>query len=672
MLNPFAPQSDPIKPTSDAEESPTAPETTATTTTAIGTFQFWKRPALAATLLSRGPADDSSLSHSTSSVMFAEPELPDSSENGSRNGSVSDAGKHAPKPASKHKTSFSICHPPPAASLTRQKLHRRPRSLLQLHRLCPNARPVPAFEVVPSANFSVRLTRSITKVYKARHGLCPNDLVLLRAEENYSEDREDDQAPQDVLALICRGRKDDQQAPARAKICMSDGQEWDASPHLSGGYEFCTTDKHGLAVTVRWVPKRGKDARLPTGTRRFNFSTVSPNTRRHPVIAALTKTSLDINDSYRIPDPAGTTPKSTPRQKDSLLADAMEAEGLAGSDESATDDRLRDIITVTAIWVAFREGWSPTASKSSEDKDPSSRRVGSSASPRKDIFGSTITSTPPASPLPAPLEKRNSIRSVGSSMLRRSSLLTARADRNSTTSVESIASFDQAGSGGAGGAHQRSGRARSDSASTVLVHRAASNRRKNNSIGNGNGNNNSQATWRPDLLAAGHPVAEASREDLSPHTPRLKRLSTIESPGTPVNKKRTSIGTPVGKRASRRESRRSSTVVDKPGVADANANGEDRGDNESGAARMDKRPGEEEKTERDRKRERKDKKTKRTATAKTDADGDISSDGVKRESSTTTTNTSVSVSAAEPVPPISASSGATKKSARWKKIFCIR
>ncbi|KAI7374619.1 hypothetical protein KC336_g20176 [Hortaea werneckii] len=51
------------------------------------------------------------------------------------------------------------------------------------------------------------------------------------------------------------------------------------------------------------------------------------------------------------------------------------------------------------------------------------------------------------------------------------------------------------------------GRARGDSTSTVLINRATSNRRKHN--------DRHQATWRPDLLDAQHPLSETSREHLS-------------------------------------------------------------------------------------------------------------------------------------------------------------
>jgi hypothetical protein len=69
---------------------------------------------------------------------------------------------------------------------------------------------------------------------------------VLRAEDYYSEEPEEDQEARDVVALICKGRKEDGVASGKAKICMVDGGEWEAYPSVNGGYEFFTTDEHGL------------------------------------------------------------------------------------------------------------------------------------------------------------------------------------------------------------------------------------------------------------------------------------------------------------------------------------------------------------------------------------------------------------------------------------------
>ena len=472
-LNPFAAAEKP-KDVNDAQQ--------------IGDMQ---RSALSIIAQNSGPP---SPTKSSVSVMFAEPESQGTSLSGSREGSID--GKRRTRKNNKPKTTYTICHPPPASS-ARQKLHRRPRSLLQLHKVVPNSRPLPAYEIIPSANFSVRLTRATTKVFRAKHSLCPNDLVVLRAEDYYTEEPEEDQEARDVVALICKGRKEDGAAAGKAKICMVDGGEWEAYPSVNGGYEFFTTDEHGLGLTVRWVPKKSKKEGAKSEPRRFNFSTISANTRRHPIIANLSKSSLDIYDSYKMPDLSTATPTATPKQHATILEDGLDSDDNTSSKQEIrrTDDFIRSIITMTSIYVAFKEGWSPHFKY--DDQAPSSRR--------NSIH--TPVSTPPASPTPHPavLDKRNSILSVSSSLFRKSSLRTNRSARNSTFSTLDQTTNASEDSPPARSASTKvTGRARADSNSTVLVHRAASNRRSNRS----------QATWRPDLLSAGKQseVRETSRE----------------------------------------------------------------------------------------------------------------------------------------------------------------
>ncbi|RMY52832.1 hypothetical protein D0865_05580 [Hortaea werneckii] len=439
--------------------------------------------------------------------MFAEPDTRSTSEADSREGSI--AGAERKKKSNRPKTRFSICHPPPA-SLTRQKLHRRPRSLLQLHRITANARPRPAFEVVPSANFSVRLTRAITKIYKAKHSLCPNDIVVLRAEKYSTEAEDEDGEVRDVIGLICKGRKDDAAFNGgKAKVCMASGHEWEAYPLMNGGYEFFSTDEHGLGLTVRWVPKRRKDG-SKSKNKQFNFSTISPNSRRHPIIANLSKTGLEINDSYRMPEPAATTPLSTPKATPKVSSDSAMQEAVDDEDSDPeqyeTDDPLREIITMTGIWVAFKEGWSPSfkyeerdsVSASAANNIARSASLGISNSPSR--ASASPLSTPPGSPSQQTLEKRNSMRSISSSMFRRSSNKASRASQISTSQESEPGRSESL-------KKMETGRARGDSTSTVLINRATSNRRKHN--------DRHQTTWRPDLLDAQHPLSETSREHLS-------------------------------------------------------------------------------------------------------------------------------------------------------------
>ncbi|RMY20390.1 hypothetical protein D0867_04032 [Hortaea werneckii] len=526
-LNPFAGE-DPVK---QAEGGSNAKASTDT-----------KRPFLS-TLSFTSSNPPSPVPSNVEDDMFAEPDTRSTSEADSREGSI--AGAERKKKSNRPKTRFSICHPPPA-SLTRQKLHRRPRSLLQLHRITANARPRPAFEVVPSANFSVRLTRAITKIYKAKHSLCPNDIVVLRAEKYSTEAEDEDGEARDVIGLICKGRKDDAAFNGgKAKVCMASGHEWEAYPLMNGGYEFFSTDEHGLGLTVRWVPKRRKDG-SKSKNKQFNFSTISPNSRRHPIIANLSKTGLEINDSYRMPEPAATTPLSTPKatpkvSSDSAMQEAVDEED-SDPEQYETDDALREIITMTGIWVTFKEGWSPSfkyeerdsVSASAANNIARSASLGISNSPSR--ASASPLSTPPGSPSQQTLEKRNSMRSISSSMFRRSSNKASRASQISTSQESEPGRSESL-------KKMETGRARGDSTSTVLINRATSNRRKHN--------DRHQATWRPDLLDAQHPLSETSREHLSrtpsPLPQEQSRSTSIwdAPPETASHQRRDSVARPL-------------------------------------------------------------------------------------------------------------------------------
>jgi hypothetical protein len=146
------------------------------------------------------------------------------------------------------------------------------------------------------------------------------------------------------------------------------------------------TDQHGLGLTVRWVPKKPKSSNAkPESSRRFNFSTISANTRRHPIIANLSKTSLSILDTYKMPDLSTATPTATPKQHATILEDGLDSDNdnAASSKQEVrtTDENLRSIISMTSIYVAFKEGWSPyfkydEQAPSSSIPEPDTRHVG--------------------------------------------------------------------------------------------------------------------------------------------------------------------------------------------------------------------------------------------------------------------------------------------------------
>lgn len=443
-----------------------------------------QRPALTKTARSRSLLGEPDCPPSPSkSVMFRDAETRSymSDEQDSREGSFdgSNAGESKKRRRStRPKTSYSLCHPPPKSS-TRHKIQVRPKPLMQLHKLAPPSRPMPAYEVLPSAIFSASLSRAIAKICGAKHGLCSNDIAIVNADIYHGHEASgaDEDEARDVMALICKGRKGDSVPLGRARIYLDDGSEWEAYPLPNGGYEFTKMDVHGLSTTVRWVQKKTRSKDSPSTPeseapaariveKRFNFSTISPNSRRHPVIANLASTSLDISDSYNMPAPASTLaassmppPMSRASSSNDLLSDAI-----------ITTDELRTLITATAVWVALREGWSP-----SFRYDDTCARSPSMKSITQAKPGMSPPGSPSFRPVTIDLEpvrRSSSLRQ----MLRPASIMKRQNTKSSIATVTTLA--DAAYTSGAAPPTAATAavtrRARADTTSTVLIHRSAS------------------------------------------------------------------------------------------------------------------------------------------------------------------------------------------------------
>lgn len=382
----------------------------------------------------------------------------------SREGSLMSSNGGRKKRSSRPKTSYSIAHAPPKGS-ARHKIHVRAKPLLQLHQLSQSARPMPAYELLPSAIFSPSLSRAISKTLRTKHGHCPADLAIVKAEKYHQHEaspKEEDES-RDVLALVCKGRKGDGNNTSKAKLFLEDGSEWEAYTLPNGGYEFFSTDTHGLGMTARWVLRRPKARRSQSASdmttsfgtdaanqnKKFKFSTISPNSRRHPVIASLTTTSLDINDSYTIPSALAPSPEISDHEQEEASQDPV-----GSTDPIVTTQSLKALITATAIWVTLREGWCPGYRY--DDLMLRSPSLKLNASPIKSPTELSSAATP----------KDDSPRRSGSiaRMFR-----SAGVKRRSTSSqIDGSTSTDEAPIPISRSASAR--RARADSTSTVLIH----------------------------------------------------------------------------------------------------------------------------------------------------------------------------------------------------------
>ena len=318
------------------------------------------------------------------------------------------------------KTTYSLAYPHPTPW---QKLHLRPKKHLQLQQWTNAAsRPFPAYDVLPASCFSTssrnasakfaRLSRWRTcfgpdEMFVTRAGdysFAPNSLSIADTASNSSDESVSPAIhdPGSAVAAICRikGRRRTNSV-TNTELALDDGSVWEASQLANGGgYEFVWASECGKRTTVRWVTrtsrskaKRQRSSSLvgigsftgaeasavlnrSTITKRFTFSTIDPQSRRHPVIATLTGTCMEIYDYYRLPSGRTSSIGSTnshgsdaeerisvadKQSSDNVVSEQQSGSNLASSTSMThqTSEQLHKLILVSGIWVALQEGWSP-------------------------------------------------------------------------------------------------------------------------------------------------------------------------------------------------------------------------------------------------------------------------------------------------------------------------
>lgn len=282
------------------------------------------------------------------------------------------------------KTSFQLAHPPPAIK-HRQRFSIRPKVLLQLQQISGATRPIPVLDVLPSVVFAPKLARKFPSVFKGKDGLGADDLLVVTS-QNYNSaplqkgklddiSEEDSWATREVVAAICQPKKREANSESTIELCLNHGPVWEASPLPNGAYEFVSRDENGNRTVARWVPRRQLSRRrshnghgkpeMSTAEqqRKFTFSIINPNSRRHPVIATLYRSSIEISDRYQIPsdinNPPGSMFAQMPVSKDGPHAHFEESEIPATTTMTETDEYMRNLIAISGIFVAFQEGYSP-------------------------------------------------------------------------------------------------------------------------------------------------------------------------------------------------------------------------------------------------------------------------------------------------------------------------
>ncbi|KAK0629030.1 hypothetical protein B0T17DRAFT_489315 [Bombardia bombarda] len=316
-------------------------------------------------------------------------------------------------------TMYSLGYPAPKI-LGKKKVVQKvlPRLLLQLQKVSADGRSRPVLEVFPSSRvagpvITPRLAKRFPAIFGVKRQLGYDDLVLVRRDDSDStrdsldSDSDETLEKQKLMAVYSPLKNSDD-----AEIVLDDGSVWVAKPLANGSYDFVNIDDMGNTKTVRWA-RRSAAAVSPTGhpsetspgaafssiavsQPRFTFSIINPLSRRHPILASLTNSTLDVQDTYtsvsspfsrysRVrpnrshslttplrPVSYNTTmsyPASPPSRQSSLggttdgesdyetLSPLMEA-GFPRTVHNI-DDSTKLLISVTALWVALRSSWSP-------------------------------------------------------------------------------------------------------------------------------------------------------------------------------------------------------------------------------------------------------------------------------------------------------------------------
>ncbi|KAI9691304.1 MAG: hypothetical protein M1820_009767 [Bogoriella megaspora] len=360
------------------------------------------------------------------------------------------------------RTTYNIAHPPPARGV-KSKIPLLPRVLLQLQKAVPEARPVPAFEVLSAAAFALRTGRSIASLCSGKSRVRPEDLVVLQGQDysNSGVSGADKKSfgSRYVVGVICCKRNEEKHSPRQFEISLGDGSVWQAKSMPNGGYEFSSEREPGVCSITRWVRKNTKskqtprpDASEPKPTERsFAFSTMSRDSRQHPIVATMTPSKVEVFDHYTIPGTpragqAGTR-QGNRASTHSRTPSSSDCEGPGGSPPVRTEDWLRDLIIVTGIWVAFREGWSITF-RYDEEHEPCSP----SSTPHKQLhrrcpsFQTISTSSESGAALDSPREARFKENVKGKFWRTRSKII----HRSSTSMAEAQMGSKQLSSDGRG------------------------------------------------------------------------------------------------------------------------------------------------------------------------------------------------------------------------------
>jgi len=280
----------------------------------------------------------------------------------------------------RRRTTYILAHPPPKLRTKQRILHIRPNLVLQVQQVLPGVRPQPVIDVYPSSAIAssiiAPLLKRFPRIAPIKNELSIHDVMLVRSEDytsrnsgSESDNDEENLMARDLLAILSSSIKED-----RAEIVMADGTVWVATTRTNKttySYEFTAADPIGTISTARWVRKRVVSSSLPgTPTSpvsdqpkpqlsdcKFTFSFIDPDSRRHPILATLTSTSLSISDTYTTVEPSANQCQPNPHSFSPPTSPSCGDEHKGETFAQSVEEWQRAFISVSAVWVALRQGW---------------------------------------------------------------------------------------------------------------------------------------------------------------------------------------------------------------------------------------------------------------------------------------------------------------------------
>ena len=304
---------------------------------------------------------------------------------------------------SKTKSSYPLCQPPPS----KNRFQARRRILLQLRKPNAGCRPSPFLEVFPEQSLARTLSKRRPRKQSEARTISYDNLIVYGCEKyntNHSHAgdgggsaKEEALDQRETMARIRQSLTGNPDTNIRAIISIRQ-EHWIVSVLEKGGYEFTSSDEHGVATTARWLPKVAKrrattslhtrsGAEQSLSQRKFKFVLVNPCSRQHPVVGYMDHQKIDIVDQYLIPDSSSlstTPPSSSP----------LVSTGETGDRDSCftfpppntvvdTSEHTRMLILVTGVWVALSQGWTEsmkvpcnTSTTSLASQKPATEKVG--------------------------------------------------------------------------------------------------------------------------------------------------------------------------------------------------------------------------------------------------------------------------------------------------------